>query len=51
MEIGLLLDGVTNLEEKLLVDQLLDAANRKMRHKILPVAEVAQVVEGIEKVR
>ena len=50
MEIGLLLNGITNLEEKLLVDQLFDAANREMRHKILPVAEIAQVVESIEKV-
>ena len=50
MEIGFLLDGIANLEEKLLVDQLFDAANREMWHEVLSVAEVAQVVESIEKV-
>ena len=50
MEVGFLLNGIANLEEKLLVDQLFDAANREMRHKILTVAEVALVVEGIEKI-
>ncbi len=50
MEIGFLLDAFTNLQEKLLVDQLLDAANGEVRHEVLTVAEVAQVIEGIQEV-
>ena len=50
MEISLLLDAVANLQEELLVDQRLDTADGEMRHKVLAVTEIAQVVEGIQKV-
>ena len=50
MEIGLLLDGLAHLQEKLLVDQLFDAANGEVRHKVLTVTEIAQVVKGVQKV-
>ena len=50
MEVGLLLDGVAYLQEELFVNQLLDAANGEVWHEVLTVAEVAQLVEGIQKV-
>ena len=50
MEVGLLFDGIADLQEELLVNQLLDAANGEMGHKVLSVTEVAQVIEGIQKV-
>ena len=50
MEVSLLLDGVANLQEKLLVDQGLNATDGEMRHKILTVTEITQVIEGIQKV-
>lgn len=50
VEVGLLLDAFADLQKELLVDQLLDAANGEVRHEVLAVAEVAQVVEGIQEV-
>ena len=50
MEIGLLLYGIVDLHKKRLVDQLLDTANGEMRHKVLTVTEIAQLVEGIKNV-
>ena len=50
MEVGLLLNGFADLQEKLLVDQLFDAANGEMRHKVLSVAKVAQIVKSVQKV-
>ena len=50
MEIGLLLNGVANLQEKLLVDQRLDTANGEMWYKILTVTEITQVIESIQEV-
>ena len=42
-----MLDAFADLQEELFIDQLLDAANGEVRHKVLTVSEVAQVVEGI----
>ena len=50
VEVGLLLDALIHLLEKRLVDELFDAAEGEMRHKILAVAKVAEVVEGVENV-
>ena len=50
VEIGLLLDAFAYLQEELLVDQLLDAANGEMRHEVLSVAEIAQIVESVQEV-
>lgn len=50
MEIGLLLDGVADFQEKLLVDQRFDAANGEMGYKVLAVTEITEVIEGIQKV-
>ena len=50
MEIGLLLDAIVDLQEELLVDQRFDAAHSKVRHEVLAVAQIAQVVESIQEV-
>jgi len=50
MEVGLLLNGVAYLQEELLVDQLLDTTDGEVGHEVLSVAEVAQVVESVQKV-
>lgn len=51
MEVGLLFDTVDDLLEERLVDKLFDAAYGEMGHKVLPIAEVAEVVEGVEDIR
>ena len=51
MKIGLLFDAIANLQKEGLVDELFDAANGEMGHKVLPIAEVAEVVEGVEDIR
>ena len=50
MEIGLLLNGVIDLHEERFVDQLLDAAYGEMRHKILTVTKITQIIESVEQV-
>ena len=50
MEVGLLLDAVAYLKEELFIHKLLDAANGEVWHEVLAVAEVAQIVEGIQEV-
>ena len=50
MKVGLLLDGVADFQEKLLVDQRLDTANGEVWYKVLTVTQIAQVIEGIQKV-
>ena len=51
VKIGLLFDAVINLLKELLVNQRLDATNRKMGNKVLPIAQVAKVVKGVEDIR
>ena len=50
MEVGLLLNRLTLLNEVWFVDELLDAAYGKMRHKILPIAKIAKAIKGIEDI-
>ena len=50
MEIGLLLDALIDLLEEGFVDECLDAAHGEVRDEVLPVAEVAQAVEGVEDI-
>ena len=50
MEIGLLFNTLVNLLEERLVDELLDATNGEMRHKVLSVAEIAKTVEGVKDI-
>ena len=50
MQIGLLFDALANLLEERLIDKLLDAAHREVRHKVLPVAKVAEAVESIKNI-
>ena len=50
MEVGLGLDAVVDLHEELLVDQRLDAAHGEVRHEVLAVAHVAQIVESVQEV-
>ena len=47
----LCIDTLIDLLEKRLVDQVLDAAHRKMRYEVLPVAKVTKGVENIENFR
>ncbi len=51
MEVGLLLNAADDLLKERLVDELFDAAHGEMGHKVLPVAEIAEVVEGVEDIR
>lgn len=51
VEVGLLFDAADDLLKEWFVDELFDTAYREMRHKVLPIAEVAEVVEGIEDIR
>lgn len=50
MEVGLLLDALIDLLEERFVDERLDTAHSEVRHEVLPVAEVAEAVEGVEDV-
>ena len=50
MEIGLLLNVVVDLLEKLLVNQRLNATNGEMGNEVLPITEIAEVIEGIKHV-
>lgn len=50
VEVGLLLDALIDLLEEGFVDECLDAAHGEVRHEVLPVAEVAEAVEGGEEV-
>ena len=50
VKIGLLLNALIDLLEERFVDKRLDAANGKVRHKILPIAEVTQTVESVKNI-
>ena len=50
VKIGLLLDAIAYLQEERFVDEVFDATYREMRHEILPIAEVAKIVESVEDV-
>lgn len=50
VEVGLLLYAADHLLEERLVDKLLDAAHGKVGHKVLPVAEVTEAIEGVKHV-
>ena len=50
MKVGFLFDTFANLKKELFIHKLLDAANGEVWYEVLTVAEVAQVVEGIQEV-
>lgn len=50
VEVGLLLYGIADLKEKLLVNQRLDSAHGEMRHKILPVTQITQIIKSVQKI-
>ena len=50
VEVCLLLNRVGDLHKELFVNQRLDAANGEVRHEVLTVAEIAQVIESVQKV-
>ena len=50
MKVSLLFDALIDLLEERLVDKLLDAAHGEVRNEVLPIAEVAETVEGIQDI-
>lgn len=50
VDVGLLFDALIDLLEKRLVNQLLEATNGKVRHKVLAVAEVPKAIESVEDI-